>query len=145
MQVYVHFNAFLLPAVCLSRREISSIIRNMLNALELQDLGVGVIFVHDFRMQELNRKFLHCNGPTNVLAFPESPETDAGFLGEIFISVQALKRESLLYGQPVLDHLLLLLGHGLLHLTGQDHGPEMDHLVDQLQNSITAKEYCLGS
>ena len=60
-------------------------------------------------------------------------------LGELVLSVDTLKRESLLYWQDESEHLLWLLAHGLGHLGGceqfgqggLDHGTEHDKLSTQ--------------
>ena len=80
-----------------------------------------------------------CHGPTNVLSFPldeslaETGDDDAPVqLGGLVLSVDALHREALLYGQDVREHCLRLLAHGLGHLAGYDHGPEMDGLCEAM-------------
>lgn len=71
-------------------------------------------------------------------------------LGELVLSVDTLKRESLLYWQDESEHLLWLLAHGLGHLGGceqlgrggLDHGTEHDKLSTQ---AFTAGLSCLKS
>ncbi len=78
-----------------------------------------------------------CPGPTNVLSFPleeelaeaSAPDGPQTFqLGSLVLSVDAVRREAGLYGQDPREHCLRLLAHGLGHLAGYDHGPEMDTL-----------------
>ena len=45
--------------------------------------------------------------------------------GELLLSLDTWERECRLYRQPPLSHLLRLLAHGMAHMTGLDHGPEM--------------------
>jgi probable rRNA maturation factor len=48
------------------------------------------------------------------------------------LSPDTLLRECLLYGQEVEEHCLRLLSHGMAHLLGHDHGPEMDALAARM-------------
>jgi probable rRNA maturation factor len=84
----------------------------------------------DREIARLNASFLGCVGPTNVLSFEdEDPEEDR--LGHIVLSVEALQREAILYGQDRQEHFLRLLTHGLLHVAGFEHGEPMYALTDQ--------------
>ncbi len=51
-------------------------------------------------------------------------------LGWLVLSLDTWRRECLLYGQEPVEHALRLLAHGLGHLAGYDHGPEMDEFTD---------------
>ncbi|MEF2231982.1 MAG: rRNA maturation RNase YbeY [Pseudodesulfovibrio sp.] len=122
------------PRFPLSRRELAVFCGTVLDAVELAGRPVTVKLVDDREIARLNREFLGCDGPTNVLSFPaweEGGEPDEdGSLGEIALSVDALGRETDLYGQPPVAHLARLLAHGFLHLAGYDHGDAMYGLTD---------------
>ena len=96
--------------------------------------GVEVRFVDDREIERLNGEFLGLIGPTNVLSFVGGGE---GYLGEIVLSVDTLMREAVLYGQEGRAHLVRLLAHGLLHLSGYEHGEEMDRLTDMAVNAVS--------
>lgn len=51
-------------------------------------------------------------------------------LGWLVLSLDTWRRECLLYGQEPVEHALRLLAHGLGHLAGYDHGPEMDDFTE---------------
>lgn len=59
-------------------------------------------------------------------------------LGSLVFSVDTLHRETLLYGQDPEEHCLRLLAHGLGHLAGYDHGPEMDELCSEMLSAAEA-------
>lgn len=76
---------------------------------------ISLALIMDDEMQELNRRFLGHDRPTDVLAFPLG-END----GEIVVSAEraiavAEEREV----EP-LSELMLYVVHGLLHLLGHD-------------------------
>lgn len=116
-------------------------LRRMTEAM-LEEAGkkgrVELRLVRDGEMALLNERYLGCAGPTNVLAFPESaPPADTAdaapeLLGSLVLSVDAVHREALLYGQDEDEHCLRLLAHGLVHVLGYDHGPAMDRLCARL-------------
>jgi probable rRNA maturation factor len=92
--------------------------------------------ISDARMAELNESYLHCAGPTNILAFPAqaSLRQAAGrcnrrpqaSLGWIALSPFTLRREAFLYKQDLPAYTLRLLAHGFAHLLGYAHGELMD-------------------
>lgn len=125
------------PHFPLSRRELGEIGASILDALDLTGHSVTLKLVDDAEIARLNKSFLGCTGPTNILSFPaddaaEAPEHGSGdaYLGELALSVDALSREAALYGQSPLGHMARLIAHGALHLAGYDHGDEMYDLTD---------------
>lgn len=56
-------------------------------------------------------------------------------LGWLVLSLDTWRRECLLYGQEPVEHALRLLAHGLGHLAGYDHGPEMDDFTEAAQEA----------
>lgn len=119
-----------------------------------QESSIELILVNDAKMAEYNQQFLECYGPTNVLSFPNEPnELDESSMsnksyksvntrlsGTIFLSVDTLQRECVLYGQTVNEHAKRLLAHAVAHLMGYDHGLEMDAICQCMEDSITFNE-----
>ncbi|WP_338667277.1 rRNA maturation RNase YbeY [Pseudodesulfovibrio methanolicus] len=132
------------PRFPLSRSELGALAAILLDALGLTGRTFELQLVDDREIARLNREFLGCTGPTNILSFPAHDSEDPGkdgsgevgepgdqtFLGELALSVDALARETDLYGQAPLEHLARLLAHGLLHLAGFDHGEVMFDMTD---------------
>ena len=113
-------------------REIRRLVLGMLQKLPPQNADVELVFVRDAEIADLNRRYLDCPGPTNCLAFPDAGGSGALLRGSLFVSLDTLYRECLLYGQPVAMHLRRLLAHGLTHLAGYDHGEEMEAVCANL-------------
>ncbi|MUM76858.1 rRNA maturation RNase YbeY [Pseudodesulfovibrio sp. F-1] len=128
------------PAFPLSRRELAGVVATILEALGREGASLEITLVDDSEMARLNAGFMGCPGPTNVLSFPTGhgdvfrgevgSAGESAYLGELALSVDTLVREAHLYGQPEQVHLARLLAHGVLHLAGYDHGPEMDDLTE---------------
>jgi probable rRNA maturation factor len=94
--------------------------RNVLAEEGIDDGELGIAFVAPEESRELKREHLGIDEPTDVLSFPidgrESlPPGPPRQLGDVVICPQVVGDD---WRRP--------LTHGLLHLLGYDHGPEMD-------------------
>ncbi len=96
---------------------------------------VGVTFVDDNAIQELNREYRNMDKPTDVLSFSMWEEREAELdivfdaedeapeeqIGDIVISIPTAIRQSEEYGHSLSRELGFLFVHGFLHLLGYDH------------------------
>lgn len=59
----------------------------------MKNLKVGLAFVNDKKMQELNKTYRGMDGPTDVLAFPYHEDLPEGtyFLGEIVVNLDEVR------------------------------------------------------
>ena len=93
--------------------------------LGLLDAELSLLLVNDVQIQELNRRYLRRDKPTNVLAFPmregEFPNLHPHLLGDLVISVETAKRQSKRSGLGPMEMVTLLMIHGILHLLGYEH------------------------
>lgn len=85
-------------------------------------------FVTDDEIRELNRTYRDKDEPTDVLTFAfndgdEFPEIDEETkdLGDIFISLESMRRNAESFSVEPEEELKRLIIHGLLHLSGKDH------------------------
>ena len=95
----------------------------------------SVTFVTDREIQELNKEYREIDAPTDILTFrlddtPSFPisfeDEDVDFLnneemGDIFISLDTMRRNAEEFGVREEEELSRLLLHGILHLRGLDH------------------------
>ncbi len=93
--------------------------------LGLLEAELSLLFVNDLRIQALNQRYLCRDKPTNVLAFPmqegEFSTLHPHLLGDLVISVETAKRQSNRFGLDVMEMVILLMVHGVLHLIGYEH------------------------
>jgi len=93
--------------------------------LALPDAELSILFVNDVQIQELNRRYLRRDKPTNVIAFPmrkgEYATLHPHILGDLAISVEMAKRQSNRFGLNPMQMVTLLMIHGILHLVGYEH------------------------
>ena len=107
------------------------IVRPILNA---ENIGVksevGLVITGDEKIQELNKKYLDEDRPTDVMAFQTDEDKQIGFvnapddkshLGEVIISYPQAVRQAEEHNHPVEREMVILMIHGILHLLGYDH------------------------
>jgi len=124
------------PRFPLTRRELTGVVEQILDALGLAGAHLALTLLDDPAIALLNARYLGCQGPTNILSFPEADSEHSKALGALFLSVDTLAREAFLYGQDPQRHLARLLAHGILHLCGHDHGPDMEALTDLAVDAV---------
>jgi probable rRNA maturation factor len=85
---------------------------------------VGIIFVDDNGIRELNKKYLNHDYVTDVISFPVD-EVDGVIEGEIYICVAQADRQAREYKISLKNEISRLAIHGMLHLVGyEDTTPE---------------------
>lgn len=87
---------------------------------------VELIVVGSYKMTFLNKKFMHKDGPTDVLSFPleEIPNESAHgkqMIGTIVVCNDIIKKYVKQSGNPFLDETEKLIFHGVDHLLGIHH------------------------
>lgn len=109
----------------ISRANIRRTAQAILNALDCPDGELSILVEDDAGIAALNEKYLHRNGPTNVIAFPMRGENSAyvnpNLLGDVVISIETAEREGKEAGCGMRKRFTVLLIHGILHLFGYDH------------------------
>ena len=93
----------------------------------------SVTFVSDEEISALNREYRNMDNPTDILTFrlddgedfpiqwEEGEEPEDEELGDIFISLESMRRNAMEFGCTEEEELKRLLIHGVLHLRGLDH------------------------
>ena len=91
----------------------------------LPDAELSILLVDDAQIQDLNRRHLGRDKPTNVLAFSmregEFSTLHPQLLGDLVISVETAQRQSNRFGLNGMEMIILLMVHGVLHLLGYEH------------------------
>jgi probable rRNA maturation factor len=77
--------------------------------------SLSIILVDDVTIQDLNRRFLDKDRPTDVMAFPLD---DDEVWGEIYIGFERARNQADTYHVSFQKELARLIIHGVLHLTG---------------------------
>jgi len=111
----------------LSEIKLKSVLLNIIKNFKLVEELTGVVefsLVDSETMRELNRDFADNDYATDVLSFAYN---EAGALnpeevfGEIVLDLGTAQMQASEHGHSLLEELVLLSIHGLLHLVGYDH------------------------
>lgn len=117
--------------------------REILKGLERDDAELSLLLTDNNGIQELNKRYLKKDKPTDVLSFPMyekdgklgvggrrwkkiSPHPTSHIpypiiLGDVVISVETAKLQAKKLGIALREEISRLLIHGILHLLGFDH------------------------
>ena len=104
---------------------------------QLEACEVGLLFVDNEAIRELNAEYRNLDKPTDVLSFAiqESHEDELqitfddeidaqsipNLYGDIVISLERAQEQAEDYGHSLLREICFLYVHGFLHLLGYDH------------------------
>jgi probable rRNA maturation factor len=109
------------------------------------DAELAIVLVDEAAMEQLHVQWMDEPGPTDVLSFPmdelrpgtEDQPTPAGLLGDIVLCPQVAQAQAETAGHSMMEELLLLTTHGILHLLGFDHAePEEEKEMFGIQRDI---------
>jgi probable rRNA maturation factor len=100
--------------------------REVLAAEGIEEGDLGIAFATPSEMRQLKARHLGIDEPTDVLSFPldgrdELPDGLPRQLGDVVLCPQVVGEE---WRAPLV--------HGLLHLLGYAHGPEMERRESEL-------------
>ena len=126
-------------------KEYINLINTVLNkCLEVEiknpNLYISIILTNPQNIREYNKNYRQIDKETDVLSFPmfekdelekvindeKTPIRDV--LGDIIISIDRVKEQSIEYGHSFERELAYMLVHGFYHLMGYDHIEEADKL-----------------
>lgn len=101
---------------------------------------VSVTHVSPEEMRALNKAYRGKDAPTDVLSFPEYSDRgsilDEGggemSIGDVVLSCDIIKKQAQEDGVTISRELAYLLSHGVLHLLGYNHEPEMFSIQDEI-------------
>lgn len=110
---------------------IKKLINYAIKELKLKKLEFNIIFVDNEKIRELNKTYRKIDNYTDVISFALEDYQDIKYidrrlLGDIYISVDKAKEQSIEYQHSLLRELSFLSIHGLLHLLGYNHENKSD-------------------
>ena len=121
--------------------------RNLAQLNVSADADVAIVLVDEGAMEALHVQWMDEPGPTDVLSFPMDElrpgtidrPTPPGLLGDIVLCPQVAETQAAAAKHTLMDELILLTTHGLLHLLGFDHAePEDEKEMFGLQRELIA-------
>lgn len=116
---------------------------------EKEEVSLNVIAVSSEKIKELNRTYLKKDAVTDILSFGEYTDTKdfesdtekKVFLGELFFCQDFITEAAKEDGVTVEHELVYVFSHGVLHLLGYDHSPDMFAFQDAVtEQCMTEKK-----
>jgi len=105
-----------------------------------------LLLTTDAVVKRLNHDWRGKDKPTNVLSFPQldvrelrkvRPGIDFPYIGDIAIAYQFMAAEAKREQKEILDHLMHLMIHGILHIFGYDHvSTKQANQMERLEKEI---------
>lgn len=113
----------------------------ILNVLGCEEFLVSMAFVESNEIAELNQKYRHKSGPTDVLSFPQFTKNESSniatfvkerkklgipMLGDVIICPTIAMKNANEQKHTIEYELVFLIVHSILHLLGYDHENAID-------------------
>ncbi|MCA9185574.1 MAG: rRNA maturation RNase YbeY [Pirellulaceae bacterium] len=111
--------------VPVDRQRFASAVQRILAGSRFARATISVAILDNPQIQQLNRRHLQHDYPTDVLSFLFD-ERDDQVEGEIIISAEMARQQAPRYQWAAEDELLLYFVHGMLHLIGHDDHADED-------------------
>jgi len=126
----------------LDTKKVKALVEGMLEKTGYKNFDIGIWFTTNKTIRAYNKRFRKTDRPTDILSFPYHPNLKPGGkikisnvedenLGDIIISLELVKKDAEGEGRSLIEHIKILLAHGIAHLLGYDHKTEKDFAAMQ--------------
>lgn len=105
----------------------TAVLTTLQHVAQAGDYALTLVLAGNDAVRQLNRDYLGYDKPTDVLSFPAGdpmpgmPDDEPVYLGDLIVAVPVALQQARQNGHSLLDELMLLVVHGVLHLLGHDH------------------------
>ncbi len=116
-------------------KTVKKVLESAMKKENLQDTSFNLIIVDNEYIKFLNSTYRKIDRETDVITFALEDEdsiilpTEERILGDIYISLDKAKAQSIEYGHSLLRELSFLAVHGFYHLLGYDHMTREDEKI----------------
>ena len=128
LELQIATNAKTLPHPSQFKEWVGVVLSDRFSNLEnANDVELTIRIVDEEEIIDLNYRYRHKNGSTNVLSFPVEVDVDFNYyvLGDIVICAAVVELEAKQQNKELLSHWAHMVVHGILHLLGFDHENEL--------------------
>jgi probable rRNA maturation factor len=123
----------------IDRRLLRRAVRTVLKDEGIDDAEISLAIVDDPAIQELHRRYLGHDDPTDVISFVFE-HNGSRLEGEVIVSADTAQAACGRYGLSPAEELLLYLIHGTLHLVGyRDNTPRNRARMDARQHAYLSQ------
>jgi probable rRNA maturation factor len=103
-------------------------------------IELNFVFVSDEALLEINRKYLNHDTYTDIITFDNS-ENNNQIEGDIFISIERIKENSVIFNNNFETELLRVMAHGVLHLCGYGDKKEKEVKIMREKENFYIQSY----
>ena len=128
------------PSLRFPKRETFRAIQSVLQYESVRSFQVSVVFVGSRFIRRINRRYLHHDYVTDVIAFPLGEGKRNPLEGEIYVNLDRARSQAREYKVPFSEEIRRLLIHGTLHLLGYtDSTSRTKTKMTQRENLLLAR------
>lgn len=114
--------------------DLNNIIEYTLKYEKVENAILNVIIIDNEKIHTINKEYRGIDRPTDVISFALEDDktfikTDFRVLGDIYISIDKVYEQAIIYNHSIRRELSFLTVHGVLHLLGYDHMKKEDEIV----------------
>jgi rRNA maturation RNase YbeY len=102
---------------------------------------LDINLIENSEIKRINRKFLGHNYFTDIITFPYS-DGKSGIEGELFISLDEVKSNALLFGDSFKNEFTRVIIHGCLHLTGYNDKTRNEKELIRAKENFYMSKFC---
>lgn len=104
--------------------------------------SLNIIFCSDEHLLGINRDYLQHDYYTDIITFDLSPPSKSPLEAELYISIDRVKENASILGQPFYRELHRVIFHGLLHLLGYKDKQKKDQtLMREMEDRLLAEYF----
>jgi len=128
----------------IDKNRLSRVCECVFEHFNITNAELSLSIVSDDQIKSLNKKYCSMDSLTDVLSFSSqenNPETGMRYYGDIAISYPAALRQFPEYHDSVIEEIIMLTIHGILHLFGFDHqNPKEKDIMLSVQKTLFEKQ-----
>ncbi len=118
----------------ISHKNVRESVSKVMDGEDCRFNEIIVNFVNDSAIRKINIAYLNHNYNTDIITFPYSDKSNE-IEGEIFISLDSVKKNGIFYGSGYKTELRRVIIHGSLHLAGyKDATKKQKELIRKKEN-----------
>jgi rRNA maturation RNase YbeY len=134
----IHYETVDIKSPQIKRRDTTNWIKEVAAQYQKRVGEISYIFCSDAEILRINNLYLKHDYYTDIITFDYSE--DDTLSGDLFISLETVKSNSLQLGTDYDEELHRVMIHGILHLCGfKDKSPEDEKMMREKENEALGK------
>ncbi len=123
------------------KQKLLQFVRHLFIAEKKSLKKIDVVFCTDEYLLSLNRHFLNHDYFTDILTFNNSFDHSDTIIGELYISLDRIRENSIQFEAIYEIELIRVIFHGLLHLCGYNDSSQADKVLMRQKENFYLKQF----